>query len=59
VDYEIRGVVASTEHKRGRKLGDFDLVTCVFNVIDPRIEDAPAATVTNSYALPRARASNS
>ena len=53
VNYEITGRVASVEHKRGRKFGEFDLVTCVFNLVDPGMGDAPAATVTNTYALPR------
>jgi hypothetical protein len=56
VDYEVSGLIASVEHKHGRKLGEFDLVTCVFKVIDPAMGDVPAATVTNTYALPRAGA---
>ena len=56
VDYQISGLVASVEHKSGRKFGEFDLVTCVFKLIDPRMGCAPAATVTNTYALPRAGA---
>ena len=58
MDYEVSGRIASVEHKRGRKLGEFDLVTCVFDVIDPSAGDAPAATVTNIYALPRAGATD-
>jgi hypothetical protein len=54
VDYEITGRIASVERKWGRKLGEFDLVTCVFEVTDPSLGDGPAATVTNTYALPRA-----
>jgi hypothetical protein len=53
VDYAVSGRVAAVERKRGRKLGEFDLVTCVFDVIDPGAGDVPAATVTNIYALPR------
>jgi hypothetical protein len=58
VDYQISGRIASVEHKSGRKLGEFDLVTCVFEVTDPSLVDGPAATVTNTYALPRTEAQN-
>jgi hypothetical protein len=53
VEYAISGRVAAAQRKRGRRLGEFDLVTCVFEVTDPQLPDAPAATVTNTYALPR------
>jgi hypothetical protein len=56
VEYAVSGRVAAVERKRGRKLGEFDLVTCVFDVTDPGAGEAPAATVTNIYALPRGRA---
>lgn len=41
-----------------RKWGEFDLVTWVFEVTDPSLGDLPAATVTNTYALPRAGVKN-
>jgi hypothetical protein len=56
VDYDVSGHIAAMEHKRGRALGEFDLVTCVFTLSDPDMSDGPVATVTNTYALPRAGA---
>ena len=52
VRYEVRGSVVAAMRKSGRTLGVFDLVTVRFDVLDPDAA-APAATVTNVYALPR------
>lgn len=51
--YQVSGRVESVQRKRGRKLGEFDLVTCVFELLDSEPGGLHAATVTNIYALPR------
>jgi hypothetical protein len=48
----VRGEVVAVERKRGRTMGEFDLLTARFDVLGPDgVEHV--ATVTNTYALPR------
>jgi hypothetical protein len=49
-DYEVRGVVESVERRRSRRIGPFDRITCRFDLFQ---DGAPAATVTNVFAVPR------
>ncbi|HXJ28459.1 MAG TPA: MaoC family dehydratase, partial [Streptosporangiaceae bacterium] len=49
-DYEVRGVVESVERRRSRRIGPFDRITCRFDLFQ---NGAPAATVTNVFAIPR------
>lgn len=49
--YRVAGVVRSVERKRGRTLGEFDLVVCEFRLTDD--EDTVVATITNTYAITR------
>jgi hypothetical protein len=53
VEYRVRGEVVAVERKRGRTMGEFDLLTARFEVYGP---EGPVATVTNTYALPRREA---
>jgi hypothetical protein len=49
-DYEVRGEIISVEHRRSRRIGPFDRITCRFDLFS---EGTLAATVTNVFAIPR------
>jgi len=49
-EYEVRGLVESVEHRRSRRIGPFDRITCRFDLFQ---DGVPAATVTNVFAVPR------
>jgi hypothetical protein len=49
-DYEVRGVIESVEHRKSRRIGPFDRITCRFDLYDA---GELAATVTNVFAVPR------
>ncbi len=49
-DYEVRGVIESVEHRRSRRIGPFDLISCRFELYEA---GELAATVTNVFAVPR------
>ena len=48
-DYEIRGEITAVERRRSRRIGPFDRITCRFDLFQ---DGAPAATVTNVFAIP-------
>ncbi len=48
--YEVRGVIESVEHRRSRRIGPFNSVTCRFDLYEG---GGLAATVTNVFAVPR------
>ena len=49
-EYEVRGVIESAEHRRSRRIGPFDRITCRFDLYEA---GELAATVTNVFAVPR------
>jgi len=49
-DYEVRGEITAVERRRSRRIGPFDRITCRFDLFQ---DGAPAATVTNVFAVPR------
>jgi hypothetical protein len=49
-DYEVRGEITAVERRRSRRIGPFDRITCRFDLFS---DGAPAATVTNVFAVPR------
>lgn len=49
--YTVTGVIESIQRKQGRSLGTFDLVTCVFRLIEDSGDEA--AVVRNTYAIGR------
>jgi hypothetical protein len=51
-DYDVRGTVVEVQRKSGRALGNFDLVTCCFELNEASTGNA-VARVTNVYAIPR------
>lgn len=49
-EYEVRGVIESAEHRRSRRIGPFDRITCRFDLYEA---GELAATVTDVFAVPR------
>lgn len=49
-DYEVRGEITAVERRQSRRIGPFDRITCRFGLFH---DGAPAATVTNVFAVPR------
>jgi acyl dehydratase len=49
-DYEVRGEITAVEHRQSRRIGPFDRITCLFDLLQ---DGTRAATVTNVFAIPR------
>lgn len=52
IKYRVSGEVVDLVRKHGKTMGAFDLVTCRFELHDPKTDDV-VASVSNVYAISR------